>query len=337
MKKIVMLVVLSFAAVLLPLRAAAIELHWDYNRFYHDQILGYRIYMGTSPDKIDQKIADLPKSNLTIVKELPILIEEHFDQDPGSKYPLQSGTWSWNKDTKNMHIDSASQFMIVFEKAAGMVNDMGFTFQPEKNTSDQPALYSYIKDEAASTNGGVYYELRLAGSNGTRYSNWRKVYDQKYGGIDSGGAYPLPRYPQCNIAENQNNLCPGFRVLMSWRPETYAVSIKSNENDLPIMNASVSLDDVDKRALNINKLEIIISNQSGWIDDIIIGGNMEIGTEINLTMPQIPVYFAASAYYQDPKDSTRILETDKSISLKYENEIDVKEKPLPIKNMRKAL
>ena len=115
MKKIMSFFTLTLAVAFIPLQVAAIELHWNYNRFYHDKIFGYRIYMGTSADKIDQRIDNLSKSELTIVKEQPILLQETFDENPGSKYTVTKGSWSWSETTKNMHIDS-DEFMIVFEK-----------------------------------------------------------------------------------------------------------------------------------------------------------------------------------------------------------------------------
>lgn len=331
MTKLASLIAFAMATLLLPLHAMAIEIHWNYNKFYHNKILGYRVYMGSSADALTQKILDIKKTDLTVYSEQPFLLEEHFDQDPGTKYTPLKGNWTWTAETKNMHIEAGSEFMLVFEKPAGATSDMAFTFWPEKSSSDQPIVYSYIKDESI----GAYYELRLAGSNGTRYSNWRKVYDQKFGGIDPNGAFPLPRYPQCVILENQHNYCPGFKVFMSWNPDTYVIELSPN-GDLPVMTASVTGVDVDKKALDINKLEIIINNQGGWIDDIMIGGNMEIGTEINLTLPQTPVYFAASAYYQDPNDAAKILETAKSIPVEYTATPETKRKPLPIKNMRKT-
>jgi hypothetical protein len=72
----------------------------------------------------------------------------------------------------------------------------------------------------------------------------------------------------------------------------------------------------DDRPLNINKLEIIIKQQSGWIDDIIIGGQLELTTPvINVDTSQDKVYFAATSYNSNG-------ESDKSIPVLYETVVD---------------
>jgi hypothetical protein len=309
MKKVFFAVMLIFLLVSYT-EAKQVTIGWNYNRYFFDNKAdGFKIYMGTTEGNYPTLIANIPKSQAIVHSEKPILLKETFDSDPGSKYPLERGTWKWISETKNMKIEDA-EFMIVFTRPAGDSNDMTFTFWPEKKLGEGPIIYSYIKDEAASTNGGVYYELRLGSSDGIRYSNWRKVYDQKFGGIDPNGAFALPRYPQCVIVEGQNNLCPGFFVSMSWQPDTYSVDLYP-VGDLPAMKGSAFGVDVDKRPLVINKLEIIINQQSGWIDDIIIGGQMDLRYTVDYAIPDQKVYFAATAYNQYG-------ESQKSIPVAYE-------------------
>jgi hypothetical protein len=306
----VFLLILFTTSFVKIVEAKQLTVAWDYNRFFLDKMVdGFKIYMGTSEGSYPTLIANIPKSQAIVHSEKPILLQETFDDAPGTKYPLLKGNWTWVVSTKNMKIDS-NEFMIVFEYPAGDSNDMSFTFWPEKQLGDGPIIYSYIKDESLP----AYYELRVSSSSGTRYSNWRKVYDQKYGGIDPNGAFPLPRYPQCNIIEGQNNVCPGFLVAMHWQPSDYYVDILPI-GDLPSMTGAAYGIDVDKKPLVINKLEIIINQQAGWIDDIVIGGQMELRYVVDYAFPDQKIYLAATAYNQYG-------ESQKSVPVTYEAVID---------------
>lgn len=255
---------------------------------------GFRIYQGTAADKVTTKVADFKvDAALKTESEQPILLEEHFDADPGAKYSLAKGAWSWVAETKNMHIAAGAEFMIVFERPAGTANQMSFRFWPEKSTSDQPQIQSYIKDEAQ----GAYYELRLGGADGIRTSNWRKVYDQQWGGIQ--GAFPLPQYNQCYSGEPSGDvICNGFWVQMAWAPGPYMADVLGG-----------SAEGNDARPLDINKLEILILNQAGWIDDIVIGGQAELRRDLDLTLVNGVTYLAISAYnsYGESAKSTPVL------------------------------
>lgn len=255
---------------------------------------GFRLYQGTAADAVTTKVADFKvDAALKTESQAPILLEEHFDTDPGNKYPLTKGAWSWVPETKNMHIEAGAEFMIVFEKPAGATSQMGFRFWPEKSTSDQPHLMSYIKDEAQA----AYYELRLAGADGIRFSNWRKVYNQQFGGVQ--GAFGLPQYAQCYSGEPSGNLtCNGFYVQMAWAPGPYMAEVLGG-----------SAEGNDAHPLDINKLEIIIQNQGGWIDDIVIGGQMELRRDLDLTLVSGQTYLAISAYnsYGESAKSTPVL------------------------------
>jgi len=279
---------------------------WPYQQFHHETITGYRLYKGSSPDAVNTLVADIPKSSVTVVHQQPYLLVETFDTDPGSKYPLTKGAWTWVVAQKNMKVDS-TDFMVVFEKPAGVSSAISFWFWPEKALGDQAQLFNYNKDEAQ----GAYYELRFGSSSGTRYSNFRKVYDEKFGGVDPAGAFPLQRYPQCNIVEGQNNVCQGYRIFVDWDEKSYTVSI---------LNQATGLEETvaggDTRALDVNKLEIITKQQSFWIDDIRIGGRMELKATVDVTLPPpgSTIYFAMSAYRM--VDGNR-LEGAKSIPVDY--------------------
>lgn len=275
--------------------AKELTLAWNYSKHYFGIVKGFKVYSGTTADAVSTLVADVAKAEVVTTEKQPILLEEHFDTDPGDKYNVTRGSWEWVSETKNMHF-TGPEFMVVFEYPAGTESNMSFVFWPEKSTGDAANLYSYIKDEAASTDGGVYYELRIGDAAGTRYSNWRKVYDKKYGGIDPNGAFALPRYNQCNIVEGQDNLCPGFAVYMDWDSVEYSANLRGPESVIPQWG-SVHGMDADARALDINKLEIIINQQDGWLDDIVIGGLLEVRTKVNVTLPSSgPLYFVATAY-----------------------------------------
>lgn len=255
---------------------------------------GFRLYQGTAAGAVTTKVADFKvDAALKTQSQTPVLLEEHFDTDPGAKYSLAKGAWTWAAETKNMHIAAGAEFMIVFEKPAGVTSQMSFRFWPEKSTSDQPQLMSYIKDEVQS----AYYELRLGGADGIRTSNWRKVYNGQFGGVQ--GAFPLPRYNQCYAGEPSGNVtCDGFYVQMTWTPGPYSAEA-----------AGGSAEGSDDHPLDINKLEIIILNQGGWIDDIVIGGQMELRRDLDLNLVDGVTYLAISAYnsYGESAKSTPVL------------------------------
>jgi hypothetical protein len=255
---------------------------------------GFRLYQGTAADAVTTKVADFKAdAALKTESQAPVLLEEHFDTDPGTKYPLTKGAWSWVPETKNMHIAAGAEFMIVFEKPAGATSQMSFRFWPEKSSSDQPRIESYIKDEAQ----GAYYELLLGGLDGVRLSSWKKVYNQQWGGVQ--GAFGLPQYAQCYSGEPSGNItCNGFYVQMTWAPGPYTAEVLGG-----------SAGGNDAHPLDINKLEIIIQNQGGWIDDIVIGGQMELRRDLDLTLVNGVTYLAVSAYnsYGESAKSTPVL------------------------------
>lgn len=329
MKKIAILLIILAGVFNTPAAAEELTIAWDYNRYYFDKLVGFKLYKAKGAGLPATLIADIAKANVTITAEKPILLEEHFDTDPGAKYPLSEGAWSWQADTKNMMIDGP-KFMVVFSLAAGASNDMSFTFWPLAASNDQPTVYSYLKDEAL----GAYYELRLAGADGIRYSNWRKCYDSQWGGIE--GAFELPRYAQCVKQTTGDTFCPGFTTYMGWTPGHYIARVESFEGDKPI--AAGEAHGSDAKALDINKLEIIISNQTGWIDDIIIGGKMEVRYKATVALtPGEEVFFTATAYRKDPADSTKILESLPSLEARYTlTQEPVKRAPPPVTNMRKV-
>ena len=219
--------------------------------------------------------------------------------------------------------------MLVFEKPAGITNNFGFSFVPEKSTGDKPRVLSYIKDESL----GAYYELKFAGADGSATSNWRKCYDAQWGGVE--GTKALPDYPQCFSGTLQNDLiCSGFYILLNWTPGFYGAAVTDFAKDI-----TDTAYGIDPKPLDINKLEILIYQQHGWIDEIVIGGALKVNHSINISLPDTPIYFAVSAYRKNRNDDTKIDESNKSLSIKYETTtdipIDTKRKPLPTQNMRK--
>lgn len=153
-------------------------------------------------------------------------------------------------------------------------------------------MYAYLKDEAFS----AYYELRFAGADGIRFSNWRKVYDQQFGGVE--GAFALNRYPQC--AENP---CQGFSISMDWADVGYSATIYDQATKETYLGGGI-----DTKPLNINKLEIITQQQSFWIDAIKIGGLMELRASAAVDLPAQgqEVQFALSAYNANGEGPTSI-------------------------------
>lgn len=254
---------------------------WSFNRYHFNQITGFRLYMGTAETALTTLVADIKKANVAVKSELPILVEEHFDAAPGTKYATSgAGSWEWVASTKNMKISpNGGDFMVIFNAAAGVVNDFNFYFWPEKSDGEKAAVYSYLKDESIPG----YYELRAGATNGTAESNLRKVYDGKYGGID--GKFDIPRYAQCAMKSEGETICPGFRVLMSWAPGHYEATVNG-----------VSVFGTDEKPMGINKLELIFNQQAGWIDDIIIGGKMTLQATAAVTLPAPKVWFAIAAY-----------------------------------------
>jgi len=320
MKKIVILLIILVGISNTPAAAEELTLAWRYNRYFFNQLVGFKLFMSKGAGLPATLIADIPKASVTIAEEAPILVEEHFDAAPGNKYEV-TGAWSWVSETKNMKIDGPN-FMVAFNVAAGTGNDMFFTFWPEKSSSDQASVYSYLKDDGA--HGVSYYELRLADAAGTRFSNWRKVVDSAFGGVES--AFALPRYNQCEIQSTGNTVCPGFRVDMMWEPGHY---------EAIVFDESVS--GADETPLNIQRLEVITANQSGWIDDIVIGGRMEVKYKATIALtPGEEVFFTATAYRKDPADSSKVLESLPSAAARYTlTQEPVKRAPPPVKNMRK--
>lgn len=281
-----------------------------YNRFYFDTIQGLRLYMGDSPENIKTLVADIKKADITVYSERPFLIKETFDTDPGTKYPLQKGSWKWAAAQKNMQIDGP-EFMVVFEVPAGVSNDFSFFFWPKSKTGSDGLIYSYLKDETGNLSGSNYYELRLA-SGETRFSNWRKVVNSAFGGVE--GAFALPRFSECSLKAEGETICPGFPVSMAWRPGNYTATWNG-----------VGVEGKDETPLNIQKLEIIITDQSGWIDNIIIGGQVELRFSASITFPSPRVYFAASFYSANG-------EGEKSLPVMYDlksTEDSTKKPPMP--------
>jgi hypothetical protein len=320
MKKIAILLIVLAGIFNTPVAAEELTLAWRYNRYFFNQLVGFKLFMSKGAGLPATLIADIPKANVTITDEKPILLKEHFDVAPGNKYEV-TGAWAWVPETKNMKI-SGPDFMVAFTVAAGTDNDMFFTFWPEKSSSDRATIYSYLKDDGA--HGVSYYELRLADAAGTRFSNWRKVVNSAFGGVE--GAFALPRYNQCEVQSTGNTLCPGFRVDMLWGPGHYEAIVF----DKSVFGA-------DETPLNIQRLEVIAANQGGWIDDIVVGGRMEVHYKATVALtPDEEVFFTATAYRKDPADSSKILESLPSAEARYAiTQEPVKRAPPPAKNMRK--
>lgn len=258
---------------------------WGYNKYYHASVVnGYRLYMGITPDAVNQLVADIPKASAIVSRETPILMEEHFNTDPGTKYTTTGGPWVWNSEKKNMKITTGEgkEFMFVLEYPAGVANNFSFQFWPEKKYGTDGLIYTYLKDDGSLT-GSNYYELRLA-SGDTRYSNYRKVVNSQFGGVQ--GAFALPRFAECALKAEGETICPGFPVSQSWSDSFYM----ANWN-------GVEVGGKDPTPLNIVRLEIIVTNQDGWIDDIIIGGQIELQKKVDVQLPDaLKIYFAISAY-----------------------------------------
>ena len=262
------------------------KINFNYNRVFFDEITGVRIYKGGTAETATVKIADIPRAQLTVISENPVLLHETFDSDPGTKYPLASGAWKWVPETQNMQITGTDNFMLVFTLPAGASNDMVYSFWPLSLTGDKPIIYNYIKYESI----GAYYELRFAGISNTSPSNWRKVYSGKWGGVD--GAFPLPGFDECHVQTTGNTICNGYRVFLSWQPGDYNATISKLETGAVAGHAAGS----DKAALDINKLEFIIQNQTGWIDDIIIGGQMTVQAPVDFVIDTERTFIAVSGY-----------------------------------------
>lgn len=271
--------------------AADITIGWNYNKAPYEGLVGFRLYQGTSPDGINTLVEDIPKADVSVFLETPTLLNETFDEDPGDKYPLTNGAWVWVEETKNMKIESEN-FMVVFELPAGDTNAISFWFWPHEALGDQAQLYNYNKDEALA----AYYELRFGSNSGVRYSNFRKVYDQQYGGVHPNGAFPLPRYPQC-----ASSPCKGFRIDVAWYPGFYTASVFNQDTE-----KTVTVQGDDLKALNINKLEIISKQQTFWLDDIRIGGFLELRKRVSLPpLAQGESRYLAMSAYNDTKESEK--------------------------------
>ena len=293
-------------------RGEQLTIGWHYSKAFHDTLAGYRLYSGSSAETLDTLVADIPIGDVTATTLQPYLLNETFDTDPGDKYPLAKGSWTWVEQTKNMLVES-DEFMIVFDKPAGAISAISFWFWPQKALGDQAQLYNYNKDmaESEATGVGVYYELRFGSSDGTRYSNFRKCYDGKYGGVDPNGAFPLQRFPECNIVEGQNNLCDGYWISVEWDGENYSATIYNQAT-----KKTETVGGIDAKPLDISRLEIISKQQSFWIDDIRIGGIVDLRATQNISLPSpgSTIYLAMSAYRM--VDGNR-LEGAKSIPVDY--------------------
>lgn len=279
MKKIA----LVFIALAIALTASANEetFQWSYNRAFFDKADGFRLYMGNTKETLTTLVADIPKSSVLIVSELPIIVEEHFDTNPGTKYATSGGgSWQWVASTKNMKISADGvDFMVVFDAGAGAVNDFAYKFYPEKRLGGDIAnIYSYLKD----TTAGDYYELRMSDV-ADKDNNFRKVINKQHGGVE--GTFPFPRFAQCAIKPEGETICPGFPVYISWAPGHYVADVNQ-----------VSVYGKDETPIPVNKIEIIFKNQSGWIDDVVIGGRMTVQSKASFEMTALKVWFAISAY-----------------------------------------
>ena len=117
-------------------------------------------------------------------------------------------------------------------------------------------------------------------------NNFRKVVNQQWSGVE--GAFPLPRFTQCAIKPEGETKCPGFPVYISWAPGHYVADVNG-----------VSVYGSDQAPIDVNRVEIIFKNQTGWIDDIVIGGRMTVQATAAVTLPALKVWFAVSAYGAD--------------------------------------
>lgn len=68
----------------------------------------------------------------------------------------------------------------------------------------------------------------------------------------------------------------------------------------------------EKDPLNITSVEIIMDKQSGWIDDIIIGGKIDLTFSLDIVFPAPRVWFASTTYNAGG-------ESEKSPALQYDN------------------
>jgi hypothetical protein len=290
---------------------APFKFGFDYNVTEFANVDGFKVYSSpSSGGPYETLVIDVPKEEFVLENERPLLLHETFDTDPGTKYSITSGSWSWVETTKNMKVSSGTQFMVVFEHPAGTEAVMSFDFWPESSTGDQARLMSYIKDESMP----AYYELRFAAANGARYSNWRKVYNEQYGGVE--GAFGLPRFKQCDTT----NPCPGVRINMNWGPEKYMARITNQDPTEKVIDQDAVVFGTDATPLNVNKLEIIIDQQSGWIDDIVIGGDNEYACRTRTAEAQpdgTTLYYVVTAYKQHPTDNTQILESGPSLEVEH--------------------
>lgn len=283
-------VIVAIAMVVVAI-ATAETVAWNYPGSYHAAVKGYRLYSGESAQAVDHLVADFAPATVNVAATQPSLLNEQFGSDPGTRLQVTSGSWKWVSATRNMKIDVAD-FMVVFEVAAGTANTFSFTFFPEKSLGEAPVIYVYAKDEAL----GAYYELRLGGAAGTRYSNWRKCYDSKWGGVE--GAFTLPRYQQCYAGTMPagDNLCDGFTVGLDWRPGAYTASV---------LDAHAG--GTDDKPLNINKIEIIVKDQAGWIDAIVAGGELTLEKQVALGMAPGQTKHLELTAYNDFGESGRSL------------------------------
>lgn len=276
------------------------KFRWDYDRFWLNKVQGFRLYVGTSESEVNQLVADIPANSVDVISETPIILAEDFNTDTSSKYETTGGKWTWQSDTKNMLVETGpgETFMLVLPYDAGVNNYFGFQFWPKKSHNDAAALNSYLKPAEDNPYKIAYYELRLGDVAGTKNSNFRKVVDSKFGGVE--GAFMLPRYAQCAIKSEGNTICPGFPI-----------AIKFNAGEYGAISNGVSVGGNDATPLDIKRLEIIIYNQDAWIDSIRIGGKMILQKAVPVTFPASRVWFAISAYNADG-------EGEKSLSSLYD-------------------
>lgn len=135
-----LLTLLTLLALLTPLTLLAkdITFGWNYIKHQYEAVEGFRLYMG------DTMVADIPKAETAIEWEQPYLIEEDFDADPGTKYPLAKGSWTWVAETKAMHVEGG-EFMIVFDVPAGVQNAMSFGSGPRPAPATSPSCMPISK------------------------------------------------------------------------------------------------------------------------------------------------------------------------------------------------
>lgn len=273
------------------------KIQWTYNRVPFDKLVGFRLYKGPNPDAVTERILDVQRGDVEIISEKPVHFKETFDTDPGDKYKsnVKNGSWKWEKsecdEENSMKVipGGDGKFMVVFDVPAGTANEFLFSFWPLSSRGDQPMVYSYLKDEALPG----YYELRYAGADGTRSSNWRKVYNEKWGGVE--GAFELPKYDQCQQKDEGLTCCATRKnITLKWKPDEYIASI--TKHSVHSFVGSVSGTGVDKQPMDITKFEIIFHEQSGWLDNIVIGGRMVVQSEVDIVIDSERTWLAVSAY-----------------------------------------